>query len=148
MRYDLIPFDTLEKGSEISPSLIEEITGVQRCDRWFPLALLKVKSAVVAYFARERETVVTVVSRRDSLVILDDPGASDENRRAGFAAVRALGQAHRRNCAVDTSRLTPAELERHLRTIQVQSLILEGSKKARAHVRASSPARVVPGAVA
>ncbi len=149
MNLSLIDFDKLEKGSKLPPALLARVIGVDRETEYrdYLLGCLQIRAVIAAHFLTEHNLIVTIVSEKDALRILDDAPAADSNRRAGKRALKMYRSAHRRNVAVDASKLSQDEREQHTRTLEVQSKYLQAMERVKREVRLEAYKRKEPGLV-
>ena len=113
----------LHKGQVIEVLEIERITGTPRRHAEYPLKVLWLRTKIEKELRKLGQTL-TMRIHKGALVICDDSDAAKYNRRQGRLKIRAYRRAHKRNVAVDMSKLTADERRDHERTLVIQGTLL------------------------
>ncbi len=126
------PIDTreLHKGSIIAPEIIERAFGVKRETRAYQLALLRARNYIERRFL-DRDEVVTIVTRRDAIVILLDEEASVYNEREFWNDIDAARRKHGRMLGTNRANLSDARIDSHDRATETQGRVLAAVRQAR-----------------
>jgi RNA-binding protein YlmH len=137
-------YTTLQKGDVLSTEHVEQATGVGADDhKRFPFALMSIADQV----RRDLTSVgkhFTVATRKQQVVILTDPEASEYNDRAFDAS---LSRAKRRNFdmqQVNVTKLDDRQRKHHERACYEQSMILQAVAAKRAELRLNPSERTTP----
>ena len=136
--------ESLQKGSFISPSEIEGITGVIIGTPNYQFALMQLRYEIeneLGHLGRP----VTVKSEGAGLRILTDSEASIYNERQGNLARFKLFRAFRRNKNVDEANLSDPERQVHYRTLEVQGKYVQALKRVRQELSLEPSKRMTPG---
>lgn len=139
-----IDFDTIEKGSNVSPEAIEHAYGLRRTDPKYRLKQLDLRDRIVDELA-VRGLRVTVKLVGDSLRVLTDEEAARYNPDMFDRSIRGAARAHQRNTHVDPSQLTEEQRARHERNLEVQGKMLQGVRSARRSAVLTPARRRTPG---
>lgn len=144
MDLSFLDFSTLEKGSVILPDVLEKITGTSRHDKRFGLACLPVRTAILAYFERERNVRVRLSMRGDALHVLTDLEMDDESHGAFRRKLRGLERDHDDALAVNVQDFNRMEKRRHERRLEIQSKIVSSILASKAELALKPAQRKTP----
>ncbi len=126
-----IPFDTLQKGDYLPPTMCARAIGAQPGEPDYWRGLLSLRDYVVNEL-EARGVYVTVRTRRDGLAILTDSEAAIYNGEAvPRQAHKKMCKAHRRNLLVDVAQLSPDERVLHDRRILRNGRVIQATQAAR-----------------
>ena len=139
-----LDFDALKKGDVISVEQQEDIFKIKAANDAFAFKSLALRQRIEKELAL-RGLPVTVRHDHGALVICTDPDASAYNDRMRGKTLRAFGRAHRRNLAVDRSKLDSPGLETHDRKNGIYGAVLAAALKVRRRMVLKAAERQTPG---
>jgi len=114
---------TLAKGQVLSIPELEQYLGKFVDQTQWQLRLMCFVNKIRQQRERRELPVLTMRTRKGSLVICDDSDASWYNRHMGKRGIKRFSRACIRNVFVDVTKLTPEEAETHHRTIMRQAMM-------------------------
>lgn len=139
-----LDFDAIKKGDVISVVQQEDIFKVKEGHNEFVFQSLGLKQQIEKELAL-RGLPVTVRHDHGALLICTDPDASEYNDKMRARMLRRCGRAHRRNLAVDRSKLDAPALEQHDRKNGVYGAMLAAAMKVRRRMVLAPAERSTPG---
>jgi len=117
-------FDSLEKGSSISPEELEKITGTKYGTIEYSLGVLSFTQRVEKEL-EARGLCAVIVIRKEHVVVLTDEDASFYTSKRFGQAVRTMYKQYRKKTQIDRTQLTGETCKQHDRDVINQSRILQ-----------------------
>jgi len=123
-------FDQLEKGSVITAEQLEQITGFDRKEAGFSLAVMRFSGRVTREMGARGIDVVTRV-KKNKLHILEDDEASTYTAERGKIFYRGMCRSLRRMAYIDQANLGDKQRKRHERAVHILGHMVLGARKGR-----------------
>ena len=115
-----VPFESIGKGSYITPEVIERATGFMRGSNEYSLQSLRLKDMIESWF-EEHENPVTIKIEQDGLRILTDTEATEYNHRMFKIGMRRLFESHRKMLNVNEKDMTQEQVSAHRQRVNAQA---------------------------
>lgn len=139
-----LDFDVLKKGDVVSVAQQEDIFQIKEAHDHFAFRSLGLKQRIEKEMAL-RGLPVTVRHDHGALLVCTDTDASEYNDKMRARTLRSFGRAHRRNLAVDRSKLDGPALETHDRKNGIYGAVLAAALKVRRRMVLKAAERQTPG---